>query len=402
MTSMRPFAFLLTLAIAMYAPAILPGTSTTEFPWVGKWGTDTFNTSAVAVGPFWVMTARHTVGSSGNTGWKFKLDDYPEEYRSVLVVRHPTDDIALVKVDKPLPGWYEPYSGGSDVGAIGTMVGYGNTGTWNGSQWQYTNSYGTKRKGTNRMTFQQFLDLGSVRGTFLIGDFDGNGIDTWGDGGPTQEEVTLGGGDSGGPTLLLVSGEHKVIGIHSWVGNVSGGPPPPQYGSIWGDIRVAAYANFINSSMDQTAAVSDFEVLRGLHLAGGLQQMRFDDNDRLVVEARRPSEVAAPSVEVEVRGSTTRFGSSELRFVLNASCTGSPATQRIEFFNFQRGVWESVDERSATMNDSTTVVVIVPNPTPFIQSGTGMMRARIQFHDRGVTFLSWSGRIDQVVWSVGP
>ncbi|MER3466593.1 MAG: hypothetical protein C4340_05625 [Armatimonadota bacterium] len=59
-----------------------------------------------------------------------------------------------------------------------------------------------------------------------------------------------------------------------------------------------------------------------------------------------------------------------------------------------------MDERDATTNDSTTVVIIVPNPHPYIQQGTGMMKARIQYHDRGVTFLAWEGKIDQAVWSV--
>jgi hypothetical protein len=390
------------LWFAVSASAILPGLVTTDYPWVGKWGTSSYNTTAVAIGPYWLLTARHTVGSSGNTGWKFKLDDYPTEYQSVLIVRHPTDDIALVKVDQPLPGWYEPYTGTQDVGAIGTLVGYGNTGVWNGSSWSFTDSYGTKRYGTNRMTFAQYLNLGSLQGFFLIGDFDGNGVDTWGDGGPLQTEVTLGGGDSGGPTFLLVNGRYQVIGIHSWIGSVSGGPQPPQYGSVFGDIRVSAYASFIQSNRDETVPVTDFEVLRGLHLGGNLLSLEFAENNRVVVEARRPTEVAAPSVEIEVRGSTTRQTPSEIRFVFEGAATGSPALQRIQFFNYVANTWETVDERSAPTSDSLTVVSIVSNPARFVQPGTGAMKARIQYHDRGVTFLAWGGQFDQAVWSVAP
>ncbi|GIV02247.1 MAG: hypothetical protein KatS3mg015_1077 [Fimbriimonadales bacterium] len=390
------------LSVAVPAASILPGLVTADYPWVGKWGSSSFNTTAVAIGPYWLLTARHTVGSSGNTGWKFKLDDYPTEYHSVLVIRHATDDIALVKVDQPLPGWYEPYTGTQDVGAIGTLVGYGNTGVWNGSQWSYTSSYGTKRFGTNRMTFAQFVNLGSIQGFFLIGDFDGNGVDTWGDGGPLQTEVTLGSGDSGGPTLMLVNGRYQVIGIHSWIGSVSGGPPPPQYGSVFGDIRVAAYASFIQSNRDETAPVTDFEVLRGLQLGGNLQSLEFAEDNRVVVEARRPTEVAAPSVEIEVRGSTTHATPSEIRFVYEGAATGAPVLQRIQFFNYQTNSWETVDERDATGSDSLTVVSIVTNPARFVQPGTGAMKARIQYHDRGVTFVSWGGQFDQVVWSVTP
>jgi hypothetical protein len=40
------------------------------------------------------------------------------------------------------------------------------------------------------------------------------------------------------------------------------------------------------------------------------------------------------------------------------------------------------------------------NVARFVQAGTGLVRARIGFHDRGITVANWNVRFDQAVWRI--
>src|SRR5438477_2939603 len=140
----------------------------------------------------------------GDTDAQFVLDS-GLMYRSIRIFHHPTDDVSLVQVAETMPGWYDPYWLTNQTGQTMEMVGYGVTGTLSGTTWSYSGSYGTKRRGQNHVAFTQVLNFGGsppINGDFIICDFDGNGIDTFGDGGPLAEEATLAGGDSGGPSFI--------------------------------------------------------------------------------------------------------------------------------------------------------------------------------------------------------
>lgn len=145
---------------------------------------------------------------------------------------------------------------------------------------------------------------------------------------------------------------------------------------------------------------SGFTVTRGVQTGGGLQDLFNSDDSYLRIEARRPTEIAAASVELVVEGTSTIQTPSELKFNFEGATSGTPAMQRIELFNFQNSTWETVDERTAPQQDTAVVVTITTNPTRFVQSGTGLVRARIGYHDRGVTFISWDGRYDRCTWTV--
>ncbi len=46
-------------------------------------------------------------------------------------------------------------------------------------------------------------------------------------------------------------------------------------------------------------------------------------------------------------------------------------------------------------------VTVSTSAARFVQPGTRLLRARIGYHDRGVTFISWGGRFDVTKWEVG-
>lgn len=145
---------------------------------------------------------------------------------------------------------------------------------------------------------------------------------------------------------------------------------------------------------------TQFTVTRGVRTSGGLTDLFFSDDSYLNVEARRPTEVAAASVEIVVEGRAPTETISSLTFLLEAASSGTPAVQRIELFDFQSGQWVQVDERSATFTDTTVEVRVTSGASRYVQTGTRLMRARIGYHDRGVTFVSWGSRYDLVRWVI--
>lgn len=144
------------------------------------------------------------------------------------------------------------------------------------------------------------------------------------------------------------------------------------------------------------------EVTRGAFQSGGLPDLFNSDNSYYNVEARRPTEIAAASVEIVVTGTAASTTASRFEFVLEAATSGNPVRQRIELFNYVSGTWETVDERDGVSNDTTVNVVITNNASRFINQSTREIRARIGYHDRNVTFPAWGARYDMTVWNITP
>lgn len=161
---------------------------------------------------------------------------------------------------------------------------------------------------------------------------------------------------------------------------------------------VSVYKN--ETCSDNVILPSGFAVTRGVLQSGGLADLFNSDDAYVNVQARRPTEVAAASVEIEVEGISPTENPSTLTLTFEGSTSGSPVRQRIEVFNFQTSTWETVDERDGQTTDST-VEVVLANAARYVQTGTGIVRARVGFHDRGVTYPAWGGRFDLVRWTIG-
>ncbi|RKX39292.1 MAG: hypothetical protein DRP64_14455, partial [Verrucomicrobia bacterium] len=90
------------------------------------------NASSVAVDHYWILTAAH-VGDDGGTG-SLVVDG--EAYTQQEIVFHDTADLALVRYDRPFPGYYllhddEIYTGPKQNPSYQEllMAGYGYAGT---------------------------------------------------------------------------------------------------------------------------------------------------------------------------------------------------------------------------------------------------------------------------------
>lgn len=107
--------------------------------------------SAVAVDDYWLITAAH-VADDGGSG---ALTIHGEVYTQMQRVYHPTADLALVRYDKALPGFY-PRATQTPLGSEVVLVGFGRAGDVVSTRFQayFTETettHSTKRWGTNRI-----------------------------------------------------------------------------------------------------------------------------------------------------------------------------------------------------------------------------------------------------------
>ncbi|MFL2860420.1 MAG: serine protease [Pontiellaceae bacterium] len=203
--------------------------------------------SAVAVDDHWLITAAHVADDGGSGG----LTINGEVFTQVQQLYHPTADLALVRFDKELPGFYPLYSG--RVNRIGTnpellMVGWGYTGAvfsasfQNGPSGRYV-----KRWGTNRavITGQPVTaDMGGSAGSRTSDIFSTlfNISDTLYEAGAVQY-------DSGGGVFIKQNNQWKLAGgIILLLPPADPNEPDNYPGNLMIEIR--KYLSWINDVLD--------------------------------------------------------------------------------------------------------------------------------------------------------
>ena len=172
--------------------------------------------SAVAVDPYWLLTAAHVADDAGNSSVTIN----GQTYNQVGEVYHPTADLALIQLDRALPGWYSIYAGSyltptrARFDAI--MVGYGVTGTVvDESNYTFgSTGKGTKRWGSNKID-------GEINYTGGTGKSN-SGIKMYFNTSDSVLEAGAGTGDSGGGVFLNDNGVWKLAGIMTDISISSG------------------------------------------------------------------------------------------------------------------------------------------------------------------------------------
>ena len=123
-----------------------------------------------------MLSAAHVADDGGSGALTINGDAYTQMQR----VFHPTADLALIRYDRALPGFYPLHTG--NVERFGTnpellMVGWGYTGTVTSTSFQNgPGGQGVKRWGTNRAAQSGFpvtVDMGGEVGSLTTDVFHG-------------------------------------------------------------------------------------------------------------------------------------------------------------------------------------------------------------------------------------
>ncbi|WP_372798135.1 trypsin-like serine protease [Pontiella sp.] len=200
--------------------------------------------TAVAVDHYWVLTAAH-VADDFTSHTKSNLTINGETYYQQEEVFHPTADLALVRYDKPFPGYYALHSGEIYSGPIHNrvyqellMVGYGYKGAVYTDHFSQTSGQWSRRWGTNRGEGESPVstnvgdDTGLAITTCLQTAFDLS---------DTSYEAGANIYDSGGGVFINVSGEWKLTGINLYRYGTS-----PEFEGNWAAL-IPDYISWIKS-----------------------------------------------------------------------------------------------------------------------------------------------------------
>jgi hypothetical protein len=207
-----------------------------------------FAASGTLIAPNWVLTAAHVVDQAsaltfnvGGNSYVASQWAFHSNWTGDLAAGY---DIALVKLSSS-PINIAPalrYTGSNELGAVGTSVGYGKTGT--GLTGAITFD-GLKRAGENMI--DRFYSGGNKR--IFLSDFDSpmNASDSFsGSSTPLNLEYMIAPGDSGGGVFVDFGSGPLLTGVHSF-GTARDGVINFDYGDISGHTRVSVFNSWIDS-----------------------------------------------------------------------------------------------------------------------------------------------------------
>lgn len=231
------------------------------------------NSSSVAVGEYWILTAAHVAddGSSGDL-----TIDGTTYFQQEIIFHAGADDpentgnadLALVRYDKPLPGFYDLYTGSFSASSELILAGFGNIGSvfeagsggpgggppLPGVFDYYTDSgsgRGTKRWGTQKYNSSESAKVYTADSLITTNNVFWMRFDI----GNTTYEAGVGPGDSGGGSFIQDSGVWKLAGINTLRSGVQ-----PKYTGIYA-VSVPDYATWITQTMDAVTGDDDTDGL---------------------------------------------------------------------------------------------------------------------------------------------
>lgn len=233
------------------------------FPATGRINTPSSLGSGNFIGNFggfgWVLTAGHVVdvGAAANQISFFVNSNtfvgaqlfFAPTYTNFNDSVGKGDDIALLRLSTQVLGVTPAalYSGNSELGQIGTYVGFGRTGTGVTGD---VNGPGTKRAGNN-MIDALGSSVSILFADQLMVDFDNPGDagdSSLGNAVPLALEGLTAPGDSGGGLYANFSSGHELVGVTSFRA-ATDSTLNSDYGDLAGSTRVSTHFNWIQSTV---------------------------------------------------------------------------------------------------------------------------------------------------------
>ncbi|MBN2022264.1 MAG: trypsin-like serine protease [Pirellulales bacterium] len=200
--------------------------------------------SGTLIAPDWVLTAKHLMGSSAS----FEVNGATYSMAAGSAVKYEYEDAALFRLTQPVldvePAVLYPPALGSELGRVGTLVGFGRVGDGLTGQILPT---GVKRAGQNAIdAYGSWIGWPDL---LLLTDFDHPDGTTsrMGDTAPLELEICGALGDSGGGLFVDVAGQTYLAGVLAAMWSYDGADA--KYGDGTASVRVTAMYDWILAAL---------------------------------------------------------------------------------------------------------------------------------------------------------
>lgn len=144
--------------------------------------------------------------------------------------------------------------------------------------------------------------------------------------------------------------------------------------------------------------------IRSGNLTGGsLADVLTSNNQYATFLVNTASETIYEPIAVDFESVAPVANPSQLHFVIEAGVDFSVINRRIYLFDFVAAQWVLMDDRVATLGDSSAKVSVTSNASRFVQAGTLKVLARTGWELTSADSTQpWHARIDYVAWQIHP
>ncbi|MEM9413664.1 MAG: Ig-like domain-containing protein, partial [Planctomycetota bacterium] len=145
--------------------------------------------------------------------------------------------------------------------------------------------------------------------------------------------------------------------------------------------------------------IEQLDVLKGALAGGDLPDLVDSDESYVQILSANARPFFENSIEVELVATSPNLNPNTLTFCFESRVSTPNIFQKIDVFNHQTGLYETVDTGSASITDQIINVSLSGNLQRFIDQNTGQLRSRVSLAVIGPVIGSpWSYYIDEASW----
>ena len=171
-------------------------------------------------------------------------------------------------------------------------------------------------------------------------------------------------------------------------------------GTDWEDISDANFSIVPAPTLPEGSKLND-----GVIVSGQMSDLFDSDDQYFELDPSPTQNLLKQKVHLILQATSPTESPSSFKFRLEAAMMGGPSgdvVQYLELFNYDTGVLEQVDVRSAANNDDSIEVTPSGDLSRFVQPATREITAEITWKSEsfaGAQF-NWSIDVDEAVWEV--
>ena len=174
-----------------------------------------------------------------------------------------------------------------------------------------------------------------------------------------------------------------------------------QFGGNGGHIAaVAVVVGHETAIGSKTIVATEVNSELGTIVSGDVADLETSDDSQVFLRGSKTA--TSPAIRLVVDAVATENSPTDFVLTLESNTNTTNVQQEIQMFNWNTGLFETVDSRSASLQDTSVDIDLSANVTNYINQKTGAIRARLDYNPIGpVLFYPWGVRLDQLVWTSG-